>query len=467
MYVTRTICSLFLGLHLLLGLSAVASAQSGHLIPTRLELSVGRSVVIAAPQNVERVALSAPEAADILLLTPRQIYLNAKQAGSATLTLWAEAGRVVAVHELVIVPDVAPLKETLHRVMPHEAGIHVLAAGESITLSGTASSPGAVTSALALAEAYAPGKVINLLQIGGVQQVMLEVRVAEMTRSLARRLGVNLQYAFQNQLLFSTMLNQLTRLQATGTTFLNEDVNAVYRFNKGQGTWTGFIDALKENGIIRVLAEPNLVCLSGENADFLAGGEIPVPVPSGLGTVSIEWKPFGVGLAFRPTVLGGTRINIEVKPEVSELDYSNKVEIQGFEIPAIRTRRATTMVELESGQSFAIAGLINDSMREANSRFPILGDMPVLGSLFSSKEYQRNETELVIIVTPHLAKPMDTTAQTLPTDGFVEPSDVEFFLFGDLEGGRIPAMPVSAVNRPSGNQASGGFDGHFGPSLAR
>lgn len=466
MHVARIISGLLLGLGLFLGSAVLAHAQSGHLVPARLELAVGRSMVIAAPQNVERVALSSPEAADILLLTPRQIYLSAKKAGSATLTLWAGEGRVVAVHELAIIPDVAPLKEALHRVMPHETGIHVMAAGESITLSGTATSPGAVTSALALAEAYAPEKVINLLQIGGVQQVMLEVRVAEMTRSLARRLGVNLQYAFQNQLLFSTMLDQLTRLQADGTTFLNENVNAFYRFNKGQGTWSGFIDALKENGVIKVLAEPNLVCLSGEKADFLAGGEIPVPVPSGLGTVSIEWKPFGVGLAFRPTVLGGTRINIEVKPEVSELDYSNKVEIQGFEIPAIRTRRATTMVELESGQSFAIAGLINDSMREANSRFPLLGDVPVLGSLFSSKEYQRNETELVIIVTPHLAKPMDMASHRLPTDGFVEPSDVEFFLFGDLDGGRLATRPASAVV-PQAGQASGGFDGHFGPAMSR
>jgi len=370
----------------------------------------------------------------------------------------------VAIYELAVTPDVVPLKEILHRVLPEEKGIQVQATGESVTVSGTATSPGAVTRALALAESYAPKKVINLLTVGGVQQVMLEVRVAEMTRTLARRLGINLYYAFKGQLLASTFLNGLTIPQTDGTVFLSENINSQFRVLDGSNTWTGFIDALKENGVIKVLAEPNLVCLSGEKADFLAGGEIPVPVPSGLGTVSIEWKPFGVGLAFRPTVLGGGRISIEVKPEVSELDYSNKIDIQGFTIPAIRTRRATTMVELESGQSFAIAGLINDNMRDLNNRFPVLGDVPVLGMLFSSKEYQRNETELVIIVTPHLAKPMDQTAQTLPTDGFMEPNDVEFYLYGDTEGGRLQSQPVATAMRRSGGD-SGGFDGQYGSAL--
>ncbi len=370
----------------------------------------------------------------------------------------------MAIYELAVTPDVVPLKEILHRVLPEEKGIQVQATGESVTVSGTATSPGAVTRALALAESYAPKKVINLLTVGGVQQVMLEVRVAEMTRTLARRLGINLYYAFKGQLLASTFLNGLTIPQTDGTVFLSENINSQFRVLDGSNTWTGFIDALKENGVIKVLAEPNLVCLSGEKADFLAGGEIPVPVPSGLGTVSIEWKPFGVGLAFRPTVLGGGRISIEVKPEVSELDYSNKIDIQGFTIPAIRTRRATTMVELESGQSFAIAGLINDNMRDLNNRFPVLGDVPVLGMLFSSKEYQRNETELVIIVTPHLAKPMDQTAQTLPTDGFMEPNDVEFYLYGDTEGGRLQSQPVATAMRRSGGD-SGGFDGQYGSAL--
>jgi len=468
MNVARTVSHLILGILLLCLLATAARGQQpavvSALTPARLEMAVGRSLVLQAPEEVERVALSAPEAADILLLSSRQIYLSAKKAGAVNLTVWGRGDRIVAVYELAVTPDVAPLKEILHRVLPEEKGIHVQATGESVTVSGTAGSPAAVAHALALAESYAPKKVINLLTVGGVQQVMLEVRVAEMTRTLARRLGINLYYAFKGQLLMSTFLNGLTLPQTGGTVALSENINGQFRILDGNSSWTGFIDALKENGVIKILAEPNLVCLSGEKADFLAGGEIPVPVPSGLGTVAIEWKPFGVGLAFRPTVLGGGRISVEVKPEVSELDYSNKIDIQGFTIPAIRTRRATTMVELDSGQSFAIAGLINDNMREANNRFPVLGDVPVLGTLFSSKEYQRNETELVIIVTPHLAKPLDQAAQTLPTDGFLEPNDVEYYLFGDLEGGRFQSRPAAAAVRQKAG-TEGGFDGRYGSSL--
>lgn len=468
MPIARAVAHIFLGIILLVLLAVAARAQApvvvSGMVPARLEMAVGRSLVLQAPGDVERVALSAPDAADILLLSSRQIYLSAKKAGAVNLTVWGKGDRIVAIYELAVTPDVVPLKEVLHRVLPEEKGIHVQATGESVTVSGTATSPAAVSQALALAESYAPKKVINLLTVGGVQQVMLEVRVAEMTRTLARRLGINLYYAFKGQLLMSTLLNGLTLPQTDGTVHLTENINGQFRILDGSNTWTGFIDALKENGVIKVLAEPNLVCLSGEKADFLAGGEIPVPVPSGLGTVSIEWKPFGVGLAFRPTVLGGSRISIEVKPEVSELDYSNKIEFQGFSIPAIRTRRATTMVELDSGQSFAIAGLINDNMREANNRFPVLGDVPVLGTLFSSKSYQRNETELVIIVTPHLAKPMDQTVQTLPTDGFMEPNDVEYYLYGDLEGGRFQSRPVAAAVRRNGG-SEGGFDGQYGSAL--
>lgn len=468
MPIARAIAHLIVCLLLLFLLATFARAQApvvvSGMVPARLEMAVGRSMVLQAPGDVERVALSAPDAADILLLSSRQIYLSAKKAGAVNLTVWGKGDHIVAIYELAVTPDVVPLKEVLHRVLPEEKGIRVQATGESVTVSGTATSPAAVTQALALAESYAPKKVINLLTVGGVQQVMLEVRVAEMTRTLARRLGINLYYAFKGQLLTSTFLNGLTIPQTDGSVFLSENVNGQFRILDGSNTWTGFIDALKENGVIKILAEPNLVCLSGEKADFLAGGEIPVPVPSGLGTVSIEWKPFGVGLAFRPTVLGGSRISIEVKPEVSELDYSNKIEIQGFTIPAIRTRRATTMVELDSGQSFAIAGLINDNMREANNRFPVLGDVPVLGTLFSSKSYQRNETELVIIITPHLAKPMDQTVQTLPTDGFMEPNDVEYYLYGDLEGGRFQSRPVAAAVRKNGG-AEGGFDGQYGSAM--
>ncbi|EPR44148.1 type II and III secretion system protein [Desulfovibrio sp. X2] len=443
-------------------------ADATGITPTRVDLTTGHSLVLNVPENVSRVALASPDIADVMLLSPRQIYLNAKKTGSTSLTVWVASGRVSAVYDLIVTPDVTPLKEMLHKILPEERGIHVMVAGDSVTLSGTASSAASLSSAVTLAEAYAPKKVVNLMRVGGVQQVMLEVRVAEMSRTLARRLGINLAYAFEGQLLhgqvFHTFLNQLTAFDKEGKFILSNDVDMAFTFKQGGAYWSAFIDALKENGVVKVLAEPNLVCLSGEKADFLAGGEIPIPIPQGLGTVAVQFKSFGVGLSFRPTVLGGKRISLEVNPEVSELDFSNAISISGVTIPAITTRRASTVVELDSGQSFAIAGLIKDSMREDVQRFPVLGDVPILGSLFRDSAFQKNESELVIIVTPHLVKPLDMAAQTLPTDGFKEPNDVEFYLFGDTQGGRFD-LGLNSAPAVKGSGPESGFDGEFGHTL--
>ena len=232
-------------------------------------------------------------------------------------------------------------------------------------------------------------------------------------------------------------------------------VNALFRFNTGNVTWTGFVDALQEDGLIKVLAEPTLITLSGQSANFLAGGEFPVPVPQGLGSVAIEYKPFGVGLVFTPTVLSENKINIQVSPEVSDIDFTTAIQFQGYVIPGLRTRRASTTVELGDGQSFAIAGLLRDNVRTISSKFPLLGDLPILGALFQSKSFQNEKTELVIIVTPHLVKPLDLEKQSLPTDYYVEPNDMEFYLFGKLEGSAKNGAPA----------VSGELDGEFGHSM--
>jgi pilus assembly protein CpaC len=298
--------------------------------------------------------------------------------------------------------------------------------------------------------------VNNLVQVGGVHQVMLEVRVAEMAKSTANRLGINLIYQNGDEFGVS-LLGKLAELvnpmdanvyKAPLGFLTSPSVNALFRFNSGNSTWTGFIDALKEDGLVKVLAEPTLIAMSGQQASFLAGGEFPVPIPQGLGTVAIEYKPFGVGLNFTPTVIGPDKIGIQVAPEVSELDFSTAVNFSGFVVPGLTTRRASTVVELGDGQSFAIAGLLRENIRESIQKFPFLGDLPVLGVLFSSKRYQKNETELVIVVTPRLVKPVDMKDQTLPTDFFVEPTDTEFFLMGRMEGKKA--------------QTAGGLDGEFG-----
>jgi pilus assembly protein CpaC len=234
-------------------------------------------------------------------------------------------------------------------------------------------------------------------------------------------------------------------------------VNALFRFQSGNSTWTGFVDALKQDGLIKILAEPTLITLSGQSADFLAGGEFPVPIPQGLGTVAIEYKPFGVGLSFTPNVLSNDKINIKVTPEVSELDFSTARLVEGFLVPGLSTRRASTVIELGDGQSFAIAGLLKETIRDNVQKYPLLGDIPILGALFRSREFQKNETELVIIVTPHLVKPVDMAKQTLPTDFYVEPNDAELFLFGLMEG-KQKSQPGSA---------KGELDGDFGHAVPR
>jgi pilus assembly protein CpaC len=231
-------------------------------------------------------------------------------------------------------------------------------------------------------------------------------------------------------------------------------INALFRFNSGGNTWTGLIDALKDDGLVKILAEPTLIALSGKTAEFLAGGEFPVPVPQGLGTVAIEYRSFGVRLAFTPTVLSESKINIEVNPEVSELDFTTAIRFEGFVVPGLTTRRASTSVELADGQSFAIAGLLKESLREDIAKYPLLGEIPILGALFRSQAFQKQETELIIIVTPHLVKPLDLAKQTMPTDYYIEPSDVEFYLLGLTEG-REKQQPAT----------SGELDGEFGHAM--
>ncbi|MBU6435672.1 MAG: type II and III secretion system protein family protein, partial [Nitrospirae bacterium] len=332
--------------------------------------------------------------------------------------------------------------------------------------------------ALSIAEAYAPKKVINSMQVGGVQQVMLEVRVAEMNRSLIRRLGINFNYMgpdnFGISLLANlTNLNKFTQVGPAATLIdqtVTQSISGVFGFGTGSLSWTGYVDALKEEDLVKVLAKPTLVALNGQEAAFLAGGEFPIPVPQAFGLVTIQFKKFGVGLVFTPNIMNSKHISLNVAPEVSELDFTNALRTQGFTVPAITTRRATTTIELADGQSFAIGGLMRDNVRESVKKFPLLGELPIIGALFRSSSFQKDESELLIIVTPHLVKPLDMTAQTLPTDYYVEPNDFEFYLlgfsekggFGGKTGQRSPAAEVLS-NRVTKLSAMEGQVGHIVP----
>jgi pilus assembly protein CpaC len=432
----------------------------------KLELVVGKSLVLKTAKPVKRVSVADPEIADILVLSPQEVHITGKASGVTNLSLWQNK-KIFAIYDLEVSFDISRLKQKLNDVLPGEKDLRVIATQDSLTLSGTVSSTANLSQALALAEAYAPeGKIHNLLQVGGVQQVMLEVRVAEMSRSVSKRLGINATYSRGEEFGMS-LLGGLTEIVQpddaelmTGPvgTVVSPVVNALFRFNSGSSTWTGYIDALKEDGMVKILAEPTLIALSGEKASFLAGGEFPIPVPND-GDIGIEYKEFGVGLDFTPTVLSESKINIGVKPEVSELDFTTAVQIAGYVVPGLTTRRASTSIELADGQSFAIAGLLKETIRDNSAKFPLLGDIPILGALFRSKAFQKKETELIIIVTPHLVKPLDMEKQTLPTDFFVEPSDTEFYLLG------LSEARDNVESGTSNDDAVGELDGKFGHEM--
>jgi pilus assembly protein CpaC len=438
----QKLCSIgaFLIAFLMLTGSAVAPAFGQALIPQKVQLVVGKSMVLRSPVPVKRISVAAPEIADFVLLSRREIYITGKAAGSTNLTLW-QNGSVSAVYDVEVIYDISRFKQQVHQLLPDEKELAIVGSHDSITLSGKVSNAASLANLMALARAYAPeGKINNLVTVGGVHQVMLEVRVAEMDRSTTKRLGINFNY-LENGRFGASLLGGLSSFASTASSsdisFFpgpSSAVNALFRFQHNDATWTGLIDALKQDGLVKILAEPNLIAMSGQQAEFLAGGEFPIPVPQDDGSITIDYKRFGVGLTFKPTVLDSRKISVQVEPEVSELDFSTAVQFSGFVVPGLTTRRASTTIELGDGQSFAIAGLLKETVRDAVQKFPLLGDIPVLGMLFRSKSFQKNETELVIVVTPRLVKPVDGSQLPLPTDNYIEPNDAEFYLMGYMEG---------------------------------
>ena len=425
----------------------------------KLDMVIGKSILVTTSERIKRVSIAAPEVADFVLLSPKEIYLTGKAAGTTNMTVWQDK-KIRSIYDLEVAYDVAGFKQKLHDLLPGETAIRSIGTGGSITLMGEVSSTANLSQALALAAAYAPkDKIVNQLQVGGIHQVMLEVRVAEMSRTVTKRLGVNFSYVNGDDFGVS-LLGGLSSFDNAGESLVqtfSDAITALLRFSSGSTTWTFFIDALKENGLVKILAEPTLIAQSGQTATFLAGGEFPYPVPQGDNSdnITIEFKPFGVMLLFTPTVLSEDRISISVAPEISELDFSTAQRFGGFVVPGLSKRTASTTVELADGQSFAIAGLLRETVREQISKFPLLGDIPILGALFRSSAFQKDETELIIIVTTHLVKPLDMARQTLPTDYYIEPNDVEFYILGLMEG----------MERKEPEELTGELDGEFGHGI--
>jgi len=408
-----------------------------------LEVPMNRAVVVESDVPFTELSIANPSIADISSLSDRTIYVLGKEPGRTTLTLLGGDGRLIMNVEIHVAPDIAEFKERLQQILPGEP-IEVRTANDGIVLSGTVSSAAKLDRAMDLAQRYAPDRVSNLMSVGGTQQVMLKVRFAEMQRSVSKSLSSSL--ALQGSTLGGNLgLSGGTNATSTTGAIVNAlnaispstaDNNAamLFGFNAG-GLEVGILlEALESRGMVRTLAEPNLVALSGQEAKFLAGGEYPVPVSQEDGKVTVEYKPFGVQLDFVPRVVDGDIINLELEASVSSIDPANGFSQGGFTVDAFRKRQTSTTVEMRDGESFAIAGLLSDDFRDLNGQVPWLGDIPVLGALFRSAEYARQQTELVIIVTPHLVSPTRGEALALPTDRAQPPSDAGLFLFGHVTG---------------------------------
>ena len=444
MNLKRLIQASLMGLVLTAPFVTQASAQSVLRVlqgatSNNISVSVNRAVVMEADRPFAELSVANPGIADIATLGERTIYVLGKAPGRTTLTILGQEGELITNVEVQVSPDIAEFKERLQDIMPGEP-IEVRTANDGIVLSGRVSGARKVSRALELAERYAPGRVTNLMMVGGTQQVMLKVRFAEMTRSVSKGL--------QNSLnVFGLGGNNLRGNAFSGRDFINEgdlgdptdnlivfDENTVGAFNAlatiGDVTIDLLLEAFESKGMVRTLAEPNLVALSGEASSFLAGGEFPVPVQDEEGFVRVEFKPFGVELDFIPTVVDGDLINLEVATSVSQIDTATQVA----DFPAISTRRANTVVEMRDGESFAIAGLLQDDFTDDVGQVPWLGDVPILGALFRSSDFARRQSELVIIITPHLVTPTDGDALALPTDRMRLPSERELFLQGRTTG---------------------------------
>ncbi|MGG7054678.1 type II and III secretion system protein family protein [Nitrosomonas sp. ANs5] len=489
------------------------AAVSSHLKPgaervlsegvSSMNVTAGKSTLLRLPQAITRISVGNPKVADVALINPSEIYILGKMIGTTNLILWTRNGPTRVI-DVTVLMDAAALQNKLQEIMPEEQDIQVSAAGDSLVLSGTVSNTVKVDRAVALADTYirtsilgmmmslegggqgdgtqgnmggqqglqalrqglqtdedSPGagaglgsiRIVNLLRVRDNQQVMLEVKVAEVNRTIAEKLGFDFARAARKT--GSAWTQVMAGVIGGGPANLlfgknlSADVNlGLDRVNNAvMDKGTAFLmDAEKRDELIKVLAEPNIVAISGQEASFLVGGEIMIPVP-GMAQVTLESKQFGVGLRFTPTVLEEGRIHLRVTPEVSELVGFNEVASSGFgaivAIPTFKTRRISTTVQLADGQSLAIGGLLQDDFKEQMKRFPMLGEVPVLGTLFRSSEYQMNKTELMIVVTPRLVKPLQPD-YALPTDAFIEPGRGEFLIQGRMESASDQARPRAA-----------------------
>jgi pilus assembly protein CpaC len=481
--------------------TAQAQAQTvSHRATGDVSLSQGRGQLITLTEAISDVMVSNPAVADVQVRSPKQIYIYAKQKGESTIFATTSAGRVVYSTNVRVASNLNSVSDVLAAAMP-EANLQATTMNGLILLTGTVASPEDGAEAERLVKAFVGEdiEVVSRLRTATPLQVNLQVKIAEVSRDVIKKIGVNLlSRDTTGGFLFGVA--QGRNFGSIGpldtSAFPKLDASSVFGlpagslslpFNPQTGQFVtggttydlknlgagggatnlgvagkllgvdiaGALDLAEADGLVTTLAQPNLTALSGETASFLAGGEIPIPISQSLGQVSIEYKQYGVSLAFTPTVLADGRISMRVRPEVSQLTSAGSVQINGFTVPGLTTRRAETTVELGSGQSFMIGGLLQNTHNNSVDKAPGLGDLPILGSLFRSNSFRRNETELVIVITPYLVKPVSANQIALPTDGYRAPTDAQRFLMGQTYNGKSnEGRPVPSMGNPQTVPAS-------------
>ena len=416
----------------------------------KLAVTMNKTAVLTTRERTTRVSVSAPDIADVTLVGPTTILVTAKKPGVTQLIVWNEREQNQSVDVSVGV-DILALREEFKKDFP-DAAITVDVTAGQITLRGRVPNLKVAEQAGRVAGAYSKD-VLNFLEVGGGQQIMLKVQFIEVSRAASLSLGFNSTFS-DGKAVLGNINGPGADVNALGSLTGASGVTLFGAGQIGRTAFNIFVDALKTNNLARTLAEPTLVAASGEDASFLAGGEIPIPVPQagagGSSTISIEYKEFGVRLKYNAVVLGDGRIRMKIQPEVSDLDYNNTTSVGGLPVPGLRTRKASSVVEMNEGQTLALAGLLQRSVQSKNAATPLLGDLPIVGAFFRNVQYSRSETELVILVTPSLASAMNPDQVPAgPGDHFRYPNEAQLYGLGDLGNPNDPHSPAASRRVPA------------------
>ncbi|WP_020187360.1 type II and III secretion system protein family protein [Methylopila sp. 73B] len=422
----------------------------------RVDLGIGKSYVVTLPRDAKEVFVADPSVANAVVRSARKAYLIGAGPGQTDVMFLDAEGREIAAYEVSVSRDVGSIRSSIGRSLGGAGNIRVEGVGDGVVVTGSVKSAQEAQTAVDIAAGYMadPKKVVNALKIEGQDQVLLKVKIVEMQREVLKQLGVD--YSLNNFSVGGVVLDAATSFPFSASSTSPASSAAIAgTVTKGSGSATAQLQALERNGVSRTLAEPNLTAISGESAKFLVGGEFPIitGVDADTRTATVAFKEFGVGLNFTPVVLSAGRISLKISTEVSEIDNSNAVILSGTTIPGLKTRRADSTVEIPSGGSLVMAGLIQQQTKRAVNGLPGLMKLPVLGQLFRSNDFQKNETELAIFVTPYIAKPTSAAKLAAPDDGFAEPTDQSNLLLGRLN--RLYGIPGRIDPSTVGHRRSG------------